>query len=110
MGLRPCWRNQRASLAAAVVLPDPCSPASRIDRRRLRSETELQGLAAERPSQLLVYGLHDLLARGEALRQSRPRRSAALMPSIRPRATATSTSASSRAGADLAKGLIELGV
>ena len=26
-GLRPCWRNQRASLAALVVLPEPCRPA-----------------------------------------------------------------------------------
>ena len=27
-GLRPCCLNQRASLAAAVVLPEPCRPAS----------------------------------------------------------------------------------
>ena len=47
-GCRPWLFSSRASLAAAVVFPEPCRPASITTRRRLRAHRELAGGAAER--------------------------------------------------------------
>ena len=64
-GLRPWPRRCSASFAAVVVLPEPCRPASRIDRELPEREP---GLAlAHQSRELVVDDLHDLLARRQAL-------------------------------------------
>ena len=69
----PCsLRRWRASLAAAVVLPEPWRPASRIDGRRARREGDVAPGAAHQRRQLLVDDLDHLLAGVERGRR-RPR-------------------------------------
>ena len=62
---RPSSAKRGASLAAAVVLPEPWSPASRITERCPSSSSAASG--AHQLGQLVVDDLDDLLARGEAL-------------------------------------------
>ena len=67
-GLFPSLRKRRASLAAAVVLPEPWRPGEEDDRGRPPGEGELRAALAHDGGQLLVDDLHDLLAGREALR------------------------------------------
>ena len=96
-GVWPCSRSQRASLPASVVLPAPCRPASRIDRRRGLGEAEPAGLAAEDPDELLVDDLDDLLRGVERLRDLGAERPLLDRARRTSRTTGSATSASSRA-------------
>ena len=51
-----------ASLATVVVLPAPCRPAIRIDRRRRHVEVEVAGLRAHHRGQLVAHDLDQRLA------------------------------------------------
>ena len=66
-GLRPSLRSSSASLAAAVVLPEPCRPASRITVGGRPANASLRVARAHQRRQLLVDDLHDLLAWRQAL-------------------------------------------
>ncbi len=71
MGRRPSFTTWRASLAADVVLPEPCRPtrattAGLPDRWKVRSPAESSA------GQLLVDDLHDLLAGVERLQDLGP--------------------------------------
>ena len=60
-GRWPSLRRRTASLAAVVVLPEPCSPTS-ITTAGLALELQLVALASEHLDQLVVHDLDDLLA------------------------------------------------
>ena len=62
-GLRPSFRSNSASFAAAVVLPEPWSPASRITVGGRPVKTSLRAARPHQRRQLVVDDLHDLLAR-----------------------------------------------
>ena len=109
-GFRPCcFRTTAASLAAVVVLPDPCRPANSTTVGRARSVGELEGLAAEDPDQLLVDRLDDLLAGGETAGE-RLATAAVAHRGHEPADHAELDVGLQEGGADLAQRLVEIGV
>ena len=61
MGRCPPFLSHAASLPAVVVLPEPCNPAIRITRGRLRGELEARRVLAQQRNQLVAHDLDHLL-------------------------------------------------
>ena len=89
-------RRRSASLAAVVVLPEPCSPHEHDDGRRRLGPLQADRLAAQYFPQLLVDDLHHGLAGRQGGEYALAvRRSLTLLTNCR--VTLKSTSASSSA-------------
>ena len=67
IGCRPCFVSHRPSFPAVVVLPEPCSPSSRMTRGCACDGGSPPGRVAEERQHLVAHDADDLLRRRQAL-------------------------------------------